>query len=186
MKYISVGAVAKEGTEHLIHVSHVGRTYELTGMQAALWLNGRTKFSQTNDQVEIKTLERMEKMGLVVSTDGSEHEEYRTLARCAIVPAVRRHPYWFLTRRERTVLTWLRESGLDLFTEELIFLMDRKIPLSAELLGELNTPNLVQRIYSSETIFDNVLRCQMEQAPTRDNTIKDILSLLAKKRIVLI
>ena len=41
MKYISIGAILNEGTEHILDVAHGGAQFRLTGEKARLWLNGR-------------------------------------------------------------------------------------------------------------------------------------------------
>ena len=43
---------------------------------------------------------------------------------------------------------------------------------------------LVERIYTKDTIFDNILENQMERAEKRDYVVKLVLRLLKKKRIV--
>ena len=69
---------------------------------------------------------------------------------------------------------------------ELVFLMDRQVKPELSLLGQENKQALIERIYTSETIFDNVLENQMEHAPGRDRIVRAVLSLLKKKHIVLL
>ncbi len=185
MKYISVGAVVTAGTEHIIHVTRGGHSFKLTGIQASLWLNGRLKFAETTNRVEMKALEHLDRMGLVVFTDGSAAEEYRALTRCTIVPAEMKHPYWFLHTQEQLVLKWIREAGLVLSMAELVFLLDRNIEPTPNLLGNNNVQALVERIYTKETISDNILENHMEKVRAKEATVKTVLRLLAKKRIVL-
>ena len=45
MKYISIGAVMTEGTEHILDVCRGSRSYHLTGELASVWLNGRFGFA---------------------------------------------------------------------------------------------------------------------------------------------
>ena len=87
---------------------------------------------------------------------------------------------------ERTVLQWLREAGLVLSMAELVYLIDRNVPLESQYLGSDNTQALVERIYTKDTIFDNILENQMERAAMREQTVVAVLSLLRKKRIVLL
>ena len=87
---------------------------------------------------------------------------------------------------ERTVLQWLREAGLVLSMAELVYLIDRKVPIHPGFLGSNNAQRLVERIYTKDTIFDNILENQMERSKARDQTVKAILNLLRKKRIVLL
>jgi len=186
MKYISIGTVMTEGTENILKVSHGGYTFCLTGQLADLWLNGRYGFSQTKGPSEDKELKQLIKMGLVIAADGSSAEEYRVLTRCALVPADHKHPFWGLSTLERTVLRWLRETGLVLSMAELTYLVDRKIALQPCLLGSDNTHALVQTIYIKDTIFDNILENYMERSKARDKTVSTVLNLLKKKRIVLL
>ena len=53
-------------------------------------------------------------------------------------------------------------------------------------LGQKNVQTLVERIYTKDTIFDNILENQMERAVCRDQIVKVVLKLLKKKRIVLL
>lgn len=186
MKYISIGAVMTEGTEYILDVCRGGNSFHLTGELATLWLNGRLGFATAATPTEIRTVEQLVKMGLAIKTDGSVAEEYRTLTQCTLVPADRKLPYWGLTGLERTILQWLREAGLVLSMAELTYLIDRDVPLQASLLGSDNTQKLVERIYTRDTIYDNILENQMERAGARDRTVTAVLRLLRKKRIVLL
>lgn len=186
MKYISIGAVMVLGTESIVDVTRGGHTFRLTGMQAALWLNGRTKFATVVDSAELQVLNLLCRMGLVVATDETESGEYRALTRCTIVPAETSHPYWFLSAQEKRILTWLREAGLVLSVAELTYLMDRDIVPTEALLGSNNAQALVERIYTRDTIYDNILENQMEKVATRAQTVRLVLQLLKKKRIILL
>ena len=186
MKYISIGVVMHEGSEHILDVCRGGNSFRLTGERAALWLNGRQGFAYAEKPTELQTLEYLVKMGLAVKADGSAAEEYRTLTQCTLVPADRKFPYWGLMSQEKTVLRWLREEGLVLSMAELTFLMDRGIKLQDGLLGSNNVQALVETIYTKETICDNILENQMEHAAAREQTVKAVLNLLKKKRIVLL
>lgn len=186
MKYISIGAVMTEGTEYTLDVRRGGNSFRLTGELATLWLNGRLAFATASTPTALQALEQLVKMGLAVKADGSVAEEYRTLTQCTLVPADRKLPYWGLTGLERTVLQWLREAGLVLSMAELTYLIDRNIPLQTSLLGSNNTQRLVEQIYTRDTIYDNILENQMEQAQARNRTVDAVLGLLRKKRIILL
>lgn len=186
MKYISIGAVMHEGSEYILDVCRGGNSFRLTGERAALWLNGRQGFAYAEKSTELQTLEYLVKMGLAVKADGSVAEEYHALTRCTLVPANRKFPYWGLKSLEKTVLRWLREAGLVLSMAELTFLMDRGIELREELLGKENIHALVHTIYTRETICDNILENQMEAAASQRDTVRIVLSLLKKQRIVLL
>lgn len=128
MKYISIGAVMTEGTEHILDVCRGSRSYHLTGELASVWLNGRFGFAAVKKPTEEQALLLLLRMGLAIQTDGSGFEEYRALTQCTLVPADRKHPYWGLTGMERAVLQWLREAGLVLSMAELTILSIRKYP----------------------------------------------------------
>ena len=54
------------------------------------------------------------------------------------------------------------------------------------MLGQENKQALVERIYTKNTIFDNVLENQKEHAACREETVKAVLSLLKKKYIIML
>lgn len=186
MKYISIGAVMTEGTEHILDVTHGGNKFRLTGEKAALWLNGRCKFAIVAHPSHLVTLEQLFKMGLVVKCDGSGAEEYRALTKCTLVPAESKHPYFGLWGMEKSVLQWLRSAGLVLSMAEVTYLIDRNVQMEDKLLGSQNAQALVERIYTKDTIFNNILENQMERAEVRDSVVKAVLGLLRKKRLVLL
>ena len=51
MKYISKGMVIRASTEDLLFVTRCGADFQLTGEQAALWLNGRFGFAKNRENV---------------------------------------------------------------------------------------------------------------------------------------
>lgn len=186
MKYISIGAVLNEGTEHILDVTHGGAKFRLTGEKARLWLNGRLGFAEAFNPMHLNLLEQLFKMGLVVKCDGSRAEEFRALTKCTIVPAECNHPYWFLRSDEKTVLQWIRSAGLVLSIAELVYLIDRNVQMEEKLLGSGNAQALVERIYTRDTVYNNILENQMERAEAQDRTVKAVMQLLRKKRIVLL
>lgn len=186
MKYISIGAIVTEGTEYRVTVCRGGHKFTLTGDQASVWLNGRKGFANAELPAEQKSLEQLLRMGLVIKSDDYPIAEYRTLTQCTIVPADRKYPFWGISGLERTILQWLREAGLVLSMAELVYLIDRNVPMHPSFLGSNNAQKLVERIYTKDTIFDNILENQMERAPARDQTVQAVLKLLRKKRIVLL
>ena len=107
MKYISIGAVTKPSTEHIVYVSHCGYDYTLTGEQAALWLDGRYGFDAARNQLQLQTLHQLERMGLVVATEDVLEGEYRALTRVRLVPAKAKKAYSGLSRDEKTALKWI-------------------------------------------------------------------------------
>lgn len=186
MKYISLGVVVHPSTEHILKVSHCGFEYILTGEQAKLWLDGRFGFANSENTIEHKTVKQLSRMGLVMITNPYGAGEYRALTKCHIVPAEQRNPYIGLNPDEKEILIWLREVSLRLTIAELIFLRDRKIKPSLNLLGQENRQKLVNQIYTMDNIFDNLLENQMELSKANSDTVRLILALLKKKRIILL
>ena len=186
MKYISIGAVMTEGTEHNLVVCRGRNKFTLTGELAAAWLGGRLGFAVVNKPTEEQAVQQLIRMGLAVNSRNNSIAEYRTLTQFTIVPADRKYPYFGVHGMERTVLQWLREAGLVLSMAELVYLIDRSVPLEPKYLGSDNTQALVERIYTKDTIFDNILENQMERAAMREATVAAVLALLRKKRIVLL
>ena len=83
-------------------------------------------------------------------------------------------------------MRWLTDAGLHLTAAELVFLAEHRIKPTANLLGERNRPRLTERIYTQETIFDNILEAQMGHAAARDEVVNALLRLLEKRRILLL
>lgn len=186
MKYISIGAVINPANESIVEVSHGGNTFKLTGELAYIWLSGRFQFSHASTILEQKALQQLLQMGLAKPCDGTEAGEYRALTQCTIVAAKTARKEFFLPKEEQRILTWLREAGLVLTISELVFLMDRNIVPTRELLGSEHAQKLVETIYTKENIFDNLLDNQMEHAQARDKTVKLIMALLKKRKLVLL
>ena len=168
MKYISKGMVIRASTEDLLFVTRCGVDFQLTGEQAALWLNGRFGFAKNRENVlEVKALRQLKRQGLVEITEGDEPVfEYRALTQCVLTPAKPQGVRAILSARQKELLLWLTEAGLRLTTAELVF--------------------LTEAIYTQETIFDNILEAQMEHAAVRDEVVSALLRLLKKKRILLL
>lgn len=186
MKFISIGAVSSGSTEHILKIAHGGYTFQLDGVLARLWLNGRSQFCTAEDPIDIKGLTQLLKMGLAVQAEECDAGEYRALTRCTIVPAECKFPFLFLSGTEKRVLTWLRGAGLVLSMAELTYLVEKDVDSEDKLLGSRNAQALVERIYNKETIYDNILENQMEHAKSRDKVTRAILTLLKKKRILLL
>lgn len=186
MKYISIGAVSSGSTEYILKIAHGGYTFQLDGVLAKLWLNGRSQFSTVEDPVDIKGLTQLLKMGLAVQAEECDAGEYRALTHCTIVPAECKFPFLFLSSIEKRVLTWLRGAGLVLSMAELTYLVEKNVESEDKLLGSSNAQALVERIYNKETICDNILENQMEHARSREAVVFAIKKLLSKNRVVLL
>ena len=122
MKYISLGMVIKDSTEDLLFVTHNGIDFQLTGEQAALWLNGRFGFAKTRKTVlEEKALHQLVRQGLVVIAEGDESIfEYRVLTQCILVPAKSRSSCTILSILQKELLSWMSKAGLHLTVAELV------------------------------------------------------------------
>jgi len=125
-------------------------------------------------------------MGLVIITENVLEGEYRALTKIKLVQVGSKNPYAGLSAQEKTALKWIRETGLVLSMAELVYLMEHDIAPEPKYLGQKNVQTLVERIYTKDTIFDNILENQMERAACRDQIVKLVLKLLKKKRIVLL
>lgn len=186
MKYISTGAVMTKGTEHVFEVCKGNHKFTLAGELAAVWLSGRFAFSDAQSASEIRNLEHLCRMDLAVKAEEADVAQYRALTHCTLAPADCHYPYWGLSVLEKTELKWLREAGLRLTIAELIYLNEHGILPTPTLLGSAHTQELVEIIYTRETIMDNILEAQMEDATSRDAVVNAVLRLLKKKRIVLL
>ena len=125
MKYISIGAVSSGSNEYILKVAHGGYNFQLDGVLAKLWLNGRSQFCTVEDPIEIKGLTQLLKMGLAVQAEECSAGEYRALTHCTIVPAECKFPFLFLSHTSKQALTWLRRAGLVLSMAELIYLVEK-------------------------------------------------------------
>lgn len=80
----------------------------------------------------------------------------------------------------------IRKAGIRLSTAEIVYLYEKKIKPSKELIYKQNQRALIERIYTVDNIEDNILEVQMEKASTRDDVIDAIIGLLKKKFIILL
>ena len=187
MKYISKGMVIKASTEDLLFVTRCGVDFQLTGSPAELWLNGRYGFAESGSNIlEEKALQQLKRQGLVELVELDDPAaEYHALTQCVLLPARPQCPR-VLSTLEKELLHWLADAGLHLTTAELVFLVEHRVKPTADLLGERNRQRLTERIYTQETIFDNILETQMEHAAARDKVVDALLRLLEKRRILLL
>lgn len=184
MLYISKGLVQEHSTEALLLIRHCGCDYQLTGLEAAIWLDGQTEFASTDPSWATEHLYRM---GLIdYEKEDSPLSRYRILSRCICCPCEGKLPLIPLRSSSTTILTWLKKAGLRLTTAELIYLTESRILPCETLLSEENKAALIARIYTRNNIRDNLLEHQMERAVCRDQVVETLLYLLKKKRLVLI
>lgn len=187
MMYLSKGIVCNGSTEQLLRVAHGGYEYELHGKEAELWLNARFGIVRLVSAADERVLGHLQRMGLVeCEYEETDVGKYRILTNCVLCPAKRRGLRFPLTSLDQRIMTWLTKAGLRLSTAELVYLVDRKVNPTEELLYASNRQALVERIYTVDTIADNVLENQMASASRRDETVQALLCLLKKKRIVVL
>lgn len=185
--YISKGTVINPSTEELLFVAHGGVKFQLIGMEADLWLNGRFRFMDEKTDEERHCLKHLQKMGLAeISQSQSELEKYRILTQCILCPAVPKLLRHRITKKESEMLQWLINAGIHLTVAELVCLNEKGLYPTENLLYSYNRQALTETIYLDHDIEDNVLEVQMENSPARDTTVTTILSLLRKKRILLL
>ena len=183
MIYISKGCVLDPSTEELLFIRRCGTDFQLTGFEAALWLNGRSGFSETAPSFATEHLRRM---GLIECEDeDTPLSRYRILTRCICCPSDK--PGLLpLSWQKARLMEWLRKAGLRLTVAELVYLTEHRITPSERLLGVENRQRLVSLIYTKNRIQDNILENQMEQARCRDFVVESLLGLLRRKQLVLI
>ena len=69
-----------------------------------------------------------------------------------------------LSKLEKEILIWLKNAGIHLSVAELIYLIEHKVEPSDDLLYEENRQALVEKIYTTENIANNILENQMLEA----------------------
>ena len=186
MIYLSQGIVQKGSNEQLLQVLHCGQIYELTENDAAIWLNGRFSFETAEEPNELIALEHLKNRGLVeAEQEHDAYAQYQIATRCIFCPADRK-PHIPLATIDSFLLMWMRNAGLHLTVAELIYLYENNIHPCPELCYERNRQKLVERIYTVDTIADNILENQMAQMPSRDKVVASLMRLLRKKRVLVL
>lgn len=187
MIYISKGMVCKGSTEERLEIAHRGQSFQLTGALAYTWLNGRYGFSQSRNVQEESALRHLIRMGLAECEDtDTALNRYRILSRCILCPVKGKTVPLTANGLKKDVMTWLTKAGIRLSTAELVYLTEHQVQPKESLLYEENRQALVERIYTVDTIADNILETQMERAQVRDSVVKTLLDLLRKKRLVVL
>ncbi len=86
-----------------------------------------------------------------------------------------------LSKLEKEILVWLKNASIHLSVAELIYLIEHKVEPSDDLLYEENRQALVEKIYTTENIADNILENQMLEVQCRDEVVNTLISLLKKR-----
>ncbi len=187
MIYISKGIVGKGSTTELVQVIRGGRSIYLSGREADLWLKGRFSFSFSQTAEEERTLHHLVRMGLAeMEPEESNDTRYQILTRCICCPAKAAKRKIGLSMGEKTVLSWLVNAGIRLSTAELVYLIENKVEAGPKFFYPDNRQALVEAIYTVDTITDNILENQMATAGCRDRVVQSILSLLKKKKLLIL
>ena len=174
MIYISKGIAGKASTTELVQIIRGSQNIYLSDIEADLWLKGRFSFSYIQTPDEERALHHLIGMGLAEAT------------RCICCPAKAAKRSLGLSAEEKTILFWLVNAGLRLSTAELIYLVENKVEAKPKLLHSDNRQALVELIYTADTIRDNILENKMAAAECRDSVLQSMLSLLKKKKIVIL
>lgn len=184
MIYISKG-ISKSSLRKPLKVTRCGKTVQLSGLQAELWRKGQYGFAVIQTKAEELALESLSKAGLAeIQQKNTSAARYYALTCCVLCPT--RRPGFGLSAGEKELLCWLKKAGLRMTVAELVYLRSRNIRPMRNLLRTRNQQTLVEQIYNPHNIADNLLEQQMESADCRDDVVADLLSLLEKKRLVLL
>lgn len=187
MIYISKGIAGKASTTELVQVIRGSRNIYLSDIEADLWLRGRFSFAYSQTPDEEHALQHLIRMGLAEAEAGeNEDARYWILSRCICCPAKAAKRSFGLSAEEKAILFWLVNAGLRLSTAELIYLLENKVQARPELLHSENRQALVELIYTADTIKDNILENKMAAAGCRDSVLRNLLSLLKKKKILIL
>ncbi len=184
MIYISKG-IPKSSLRKPLKVTRCGKTVQLSGLQAELWRKGRYEFASAQTKAEELALKNLSRAGLAEIQQESTHIfRYYALTSCVLCPTQRLN--LGLSAGERELLCWLKKAGLRMTVAELIYLRSREIRPTRKLLRARNRQALVESIYNPFNISDNLLEQQMESAECRDRVVTDLISLLKRKKLVLL
>lgn len=86
----------------------------------------------------------------------------------------------------KEILQWLKNAGVRLTVAELVYLIENGIKPTQDLLYTDNRQILIERIYTVDTIADNLLETRMEAAECRDAVVQSLLRLLKKKLVLVL
>ena len=106
-------------------------------------------------------------------------------SRCIFCPADTTESV-VLRAMDKEILQWLKNAGVRLTVAELVYLIENGIKPTQDLLHTDNRQRLIERIYTVDTIADNLLETQMETAKCRDAVVQGLLRLLKKKLVLVL
>ena len=123
MIYISKGIVQERSTERNIYVGRGGQVFQLTKIEAQLWLDGRFGFYETKNASQDRAIEHLYRMGLVeYEQEDTLVSRYRILTRCVLCAAANSNASLTVGRFESSILNWLTNAGIRLSMAELVYL----------------------------------------------------------------
>lgn len=188
MLYLSKGIVCPESVIGNLFLKRGNQTFQLRGRETAVWLKGRFGFHMTESEAEEQVVRCLAGKGLAeMEVEADSVCKYRILTRCVCCPVKQnRRMSGRLGSLERQLDTWMRKAGIHLSVAELVFLTEYRVSADRELLYEKNRQKLVETIYTKETVQDNLLEHQMEQAECRDEVVEALMQLLKKKKILIV
>ena len=185
MIYLSKGTVQAGATERLLFVLYCGQRFELTGETASTWLDGRFDFAEAANRREA-SVAYLANLGLVETEPANDAlSRYRIATRCIFCPADTTKAS-VLRAMDKEILQWLKNAGVRLTVAELVYLIENGIKPTQDLLHTDNRQRLIERIYTVDTIADNLLETQMEAAECRDAVVQSLLRLLKKKLVLVL
>ncbi len=186
MIYLSKGILQNSNKDN-IHIIRGNDSITLSGSEAKLWLGGNQEFTHTKSVEDTPVILKLSKLGLVEYEDfDTPINKYRILSRC-VCCETRHSIFDFIANRaERKIMRWIKKAGIRLSTAELIYLFEKGINPSRHLLYPHNRQALVEKIYMTNNIFDNILENQMEKAHCRDQVVDILTRLIYKQRLVVL
>ena len=187
MQYLSKGILPWKAAKTDAAVSHVGILHNLSGVQARLWLDGQYQPGHAQGSEQLTALKELMDLGIAESSIITDNAAlFRILTNCSICPVKVKLVLLPINRMERQIWRWISRAGLRLTIAELTYLTEHNIKPVPGLLWKENRQALTEAIYTTETIFDGILESHMEKSPARDITVNTVLSLLRKKKIMLL
>lgn len=111
--------------------------------------------------------------------------QYRIASRCIFCPADTTESV-VLRAMDKELLQWLKNAGVRLTVAELVYLVENGIKPTQDLLHTDNRQRLIERIYTVDTIADNLLENQMETVKCRDAVVQSLMRLLKKKLVLVL
>ena len=144
MIYISKGIVQEKSTERNIYVGRGGQVFQLTKIEAQLWLDGRFGFYTTKNASQERAIEHLYRMGLVeFEQEDTFVARYRILTRCVLCAAANSNISLTVGRFESSILNWLTNAGIRLSMASLSTFTSARLSLRRNCF----TPTIVRNLW---------------------------------------